>query len=57
MKEFVLRANRELGRTHGLEYAEAFHYVGPNALGIGYSREEMDEYIRLNAVPRGPVVR
>ena len=57
VKEFVLRANRELGRTHGLEYAEAFHYVGPNALGIGYSREEMDEYIRLNAVPRGPVVR
>jgi LmbE family N-acetylglucosaminyl deacetylase len=57
VKEFVLRANRELGRTHGLEYAEAFHYVGPDALGIGYSREEMDEYIRLNAVPRGPVVR
>ncbi len=57
VKEFVLRANRELGRTHGLEYAEAFHYVGPNALGLGYSRGEMDEYIRLNAVPRGPVVR
>jgi len=57
VKEFVLRANRELGRTHGLEYAEAFHYVGPDALGIGYSREEMNEYVRLNAVPRGPVVR
>jgi LmbE family N-acetylglucosaminyl deacetylase len=57
VKEFVLRANRDLGRTHGLEYAEAFHYVGPNALGIGYTREEMDEYIRLNAVSRGPVVR
>jgi hypothetical protein len=51
VKEFVLRANRELGRTHGLEYAEAFHYVGPDALGIGYSREEMDEYIQRNAVP------
>jgi LmbE family N-acetylglucosaminyl deacetylase len=51
VKEFVLRANRELGRRHGLEYAEAFHYVGPNALGIGYSREELDEYVRRNAVP------
>ena len=51
VKAFVLRANRELGRAHGLEYAEAFHYVGPNALGIGYSREEMDEYIQRNAVP------
>jgi len=51
VKEFVLRASRELGRQHGLEYAEAFHYVGPNALRIGYSREEMDEYVRRNAVP------
>jgi hypothetical protein len=24
----------------GLEYAEAFHYVGPNALATGDSREE-----------------
>ncbi len=53
VKEFVLRANRELGRRHGLEYAEAFHYVGPDALAAGYSREEMDEYVRQNAVPRG----
>jgi len=51
VKEFVLRANHELGRQHGLEYAEAFHYVGPNALGLGYSREEMDEYVQRNAVP------
>jgi hypothetical protein len=51
VREFVLRANRELGRKHGLEYAEAFHYVGPNALSLGYSREEMDEYVRRNAVP------
>lgn len=54
VKAFVLRANRELGRAHGLEYAEAFHYVGPGALGIGYSPGEMDEYIRSNAVPLGP---
>jgi LmbE family N-acetylglucosaminyl deacetylase len=51
VREFVLRANRELGRKHGLEYAEAFHYVGPNALALGYSREEMDEYVQCNAVP------
>ena len=51
VREFVLRANRELGRKHGLEYAEAFHYVGPNALALGYSREEMDEYVQRNAVP------
>jgi LmbE family N-acetylglucosaminyl deacetylase len=51
VKELVLGADRELGRRHGLEYAEAFHHVGANALGIGYSREEMDEYIRRNAVP------
>jgi LmbE family N-acetylglucosaminyl deacetylase len=53
VKAFVLRANRELGRAHGLEYAEAFHYVGPGALGIGYSPGEMDEYVRRNAVPLG----
>ncbi len=42
-----------VGRQHGLEYAEGFHYVGPNALGIGYSREETEEYVRRNAVPAG----
>jgi hypothetical protein len=25
--------------------------VGPNALALGYSREEMDEYVQRNAVP------
>jgi hypothetical protein len=53
VKEFVLRANRELGLRHGLEYAEAFHYVGADALALGYSREEMDDYIQRNAVPLG----
>jgi hypothetical protein len=51
VKEFVLRANRELGRKHGLEYAEAFHHVGPSALSLGYSQEEMDEYVQRYAVP------
>jgi len=54
VKEFVLRANRELGLRHGLEYAEAFHYVGPGALSVGTSPEEMEEYIRRHAIPFGP---
>lgn len=51
VKEFVLRENRLLGERHGLEFAEAFHHVGPDALTVGYSREEMDEYVRRHAVP------
>jgi LmbE family N-acetylglucosaminyl deacetylase len=49
IKEFVLARNRELGRRYGVEYAEAFHYIGPRP---GASRESrVDEYIRKNAVP------
>jgi LmbE family N-acetylglucosaminyl deacetylase len=45
IKEFLLTRNRELGRKHGVEYAEAFHYIGPaTARGI-------DDYIREHAVP------
>jgi LmbE family N-acetylglucosaminyl deacetylase len=51
IKEFVLKSNRELGKRHGLEYAEAFHYVGPDDLAIGATRQEIDEYIRQRAVP------
>ena len=29
IKEFLLARNRELGRKYGVEYAEAFHYIGP----------------------------
>ena len=28
IKEFVWRADRELGKQYGVEYAEAFHYIG-----------------------------
>lgn len=44
VKEFVLHRDRELGRKYGVEYAEAFHYIGsrPSCL---------DEYIQKNAVP------
>jgi LmbE family N-acetylglucosaminyl deacetylase len=46
IKEFVLARNRELGRKYGVEYAEAFHYIGTGA-GSG---SRIEEYIRRNAV-------
>jgi LmbE family N-acetylglucosaminyl deacetylase len=47
IKEFVMSRSRELGRRYGVEYAEAFHYIGPGR-GRGPSRED---YIKKNAVP------
>jgi len=52
IKEFVLKSDRELGKKYGCEFAEPFRYVSPNGLNIGYTRQEMDEYIKRNAVPR-----
>lgn len=43
IKQFVLAGNRELGKKYGVEYAEAFHYIGP-------PRSRVDEYIKQNAV-------
>jgi len=37
-------SDRELGRRHGLEWAEAFHYIGP-------AQSMLDRYIAENAVP------
>ena len=48
IKEFVLARNRELGRKYGVEYAEAFHYIGPGASSGG---SRIEEYIKKNAVP------
>jgi LmbE family N-acetylglucosaminyl deacetylase len=45
IKEFLLARDRELGRKHGVEYAEAFHYIGPGA------SQGTEEYIRAHAVP------
>jgi len=47
IKEFLLARNRELGRQYGVEYAEAFHYIGP-APGSRDSR--LEDYIKRNAV-------
>jgi hypothetical protein len=40
----VLREDAETGRSHGLAYAEPFHYIGPKP-------SMLEEYIRQNAVP------
>lgn len=48
IREFLLARNRELGRQYGVEYAEAFHYIGPGSTGRG---SRVEEYIRKNAVP------
>ncbi len=45
IKEFVLARNRELGRKYGVQYAEAFHYIGP---GIS---QPIDDYVRTHAAP------
>jgi len=45
IKEFLLARDREIGRKYGVEYAEAFHYIGP-----GTSRP-VEDYIRKHAVP------
>lgn len=47
IKEFLLDDEKELGRKYGLEYAEAFHYIGP---GPGYT-PSLEEYIRQHAIP------
>ncbi|MDA1313030.1 MAG: PIG-L family deacetylase [Acidobacteria bacterium] len=43
IKEFVLENDRELGREFGVEYAEKFHYIGPET-------SKLDDYITRNAV-------
>ena len=47
IKEFVLARNRELGKKYGVEYAEAFHYIGP---GAGSQQSRIEEYIKQYGV-------
>jgi LmbE family N-acetylglucosaminyl deacetylase len=44
VRDIVLREDAETGRSHGLAYAEPFHYIGPKP-------SMLEEYIRQNAVP------
>jgi len=46
IREFVLARDRELGRKYGVQYAEAFHYIGPSA-----SSNRVSDYIQQNARP------
>src|SRR5579864_814493 len=44
IKEFVLAGDRALGKKYGVEYAEAFHYIGPPGTPV-------DDYIRRHTEP------
>jgi LmbE family N-acetylglucosaminyl deacetylase len=44
IREFLLARDRELGRQYGVEYAEAFHYIGP-------PHSRVDDYVKQHAVP------
>src|SRR6516164_2159446 len=46
IREFLLARRRALGQKHGVQYAEAFHYIGGSA-----GRSSVDEYIQKHAVP------
>jgi LmbE family N-acetylglucosaminyl deacetylase len=45
IREFVLQRDREAGKRFGLDYAERFHYIGPEANAV-------EDYIQRHAVPR-----
>jgi LmbE family N-acetylglucosaminyl deacetylase len=50
VREFVLAADRELGKKFGVEYAEAFHYVGPTAAAIGGTGARVEDYVKQHSV-------
>lgn len=43
IKEFVLDLDKKTGQKYGLDWAEAYHYIGP-------APSPLDEYIRKNAI-------
>jgi LmbE family N-acetylglucosaminyl deacetylase len=45
IRQFVLDRDRAIGKEHGLQYAEQYHYIGPEP-------DEVREYIKQNARPR-----
>jgi len=50
IREFAMASSRELGRQYGVEYAEAFHYIGPGASGADRD-PRVDTYVNEHAVP------
>lgn len=52
IKHVVLWQDAELGARHGLQYAEPFHYIGPDESVSGGPRGlNLEDYIRKNSVP------
>lgn len=50
--DMVFRSgDREEGRRYGIEYAEAFHYIGPGEQTTRYSSNHMADYLRRYTVP------
>src|SRR5438128_6921388 len=45
IREFLLADDRALGKKYGVEYAEAFHYIGPVAPSL------VDGYVKQHAQP------
>jgi hypothetical protein len=45
IREFLLSGDRELGKKYGVQYAEAFHYIPPEA------PSRVDEYVKQHAQP------
>ncbi len=43
-KQFALARDRQRGQAHGFDYAEYFHYIGPD-------ESEVEGYVQKNAVP------
>ncbi|MBI4909091.1 MAG: PIG-L family deacetylase [Acidobacteria bacterium] len=42
IREFVLRRDREIGKKYGLQWAEQYHYIGPDGDHVG-------DYVKKNA--------
>ena len=50
--DLVFRAaTRQVGQTYGLEYAEAFHYIGPGEQTSKFTAVQMADYLAKHAVP------
>jgi hypothetical protein len=45
IKQAFQQRDANIGKRHGLEYAEEFHYIGPDS--------SLQRYIEQNAVPLG----
>ena len=53
IKQFIMDGERKLGKKFGLEYVEAYHYIGPGVVGPGPGsdrQERIQEYIKQHGV-------